>query len=185
MEVYGVFVAIIFKFNYEICSLHRLGWELKCNIEVSSMEAVIFTGLQATGKSTFYKDRLYKTHIRINLDMLKTRNKENIILEACIKAKQPFVVDNTNPTQEDRKKYIDMAKAAKFKVVGYYFHSSVNEAILRNDKRIGKERVSLIGIRSTSAKLQIPRMEEGFDELYYVSISEENNFLVEGWKDEI
>jgi predicted kinase len=102
------------------------------NIEVTAVEAVIFTGLQATGKSTFYQDRFYKTHIRINLDMLKTRNKENILLEACIKAKQPFVVDNTNPTQEERKKYIDMAKAAKFKVVGFYFHSSVSEAISRN-----------------------------------------------------
>jgi len=152
---------------------------------VTAVEAVIFTGLQATGKSTFYKDRFYKTHIRINLDMLKTRNKENILLEACIKAKQPFVVDNTNPTQEERKKYIDMAKAAKFKVVGFYFHSSVSEAISRNNERDGKERVPLIGIRSTSARMQIPSMEEGFDELYYVRIGEENNFLVEEWKDEI
>lgn len=149
------------------------------------MEAIIFIGLQATGKSTFYKEKFYKTHMRLNLDMLKTRNKEKIILEACIKAKQPFVVDNTNPAQEDRKKYIDMAKAARFKVIGYYFHSSVNEAILRNDKRTGKERVSLIGIRSTSAKLQLPSMEEGFDELYYVRIGEENNFVCEEWKDEI
>jgi predicted kinase len=149
------------------------------------MEAVIFIGLQATGKSTFYKDKFYKTHMRINLDMLKTRNKENVILEACIKAKQPFVVDNTNPTQEERKKYIDIAKAAKFKVIGYYFHSSMSEAILRNDKRTGKERVSLIGIRSTSAKMRLPSMEEGFDELYYVRIGEENNFLEEEWKNEV
>jgi len=50
--------------------------------------------------------------------MLKTRNRKDIFLDACIKAKQPFVVDNTNPSIEDRKKYIDIAKSAKFKVIG-------------------------------------------------------------------
>ncbi len=72
------------------------------------MEAAIFIGLQATGKSTFYKEKFFKSHIKINLDMLKTTNKENILLETCIKARQPFVVDNTNATTLDRKKYIDM-----------------------------------------------------------------------------
>jgi len=42
------------------------------------MELIIFIGIQATGKSEFYKRRFYNTHIRINLDMLKTRNKEKI-----------------------------------------------------------------------------------------------------------
>ena len=74
------------------------------------MEIIIFIGIQATGKSEFYKRRFYNTHIRINLDMLKTRNKEKILVEACLEAKQPFVVDNTNPTLADRKKYIDPAK---------------------------------------------------------------------------
>lgn len=149
------------------------------------MEVVIFMGLQATGKSTFYKDNFFKTHIRINLDMLKTRNRESILLEACIKAKQPFVVDNTNPTVIDRKKYIDIAKAAQFKIVGYYFKSDISSAILRNDKREGKEFVPLSSIKSTYAKLELPDKIEGFDELYYVSINEENRFIVEEWKNEV
>ncbi|AEV69291.1 AAA family ATPase [Acetivibrio clariflavus] len=149
------------------------------------MEAVIFIGIQATGKSTFYKERFFKTHIRINLDMLKTRIREDIFLDACIKAKQPFVVDNTNPSVEDRKKYIDIAKNAKFRVVGYYFQSNIADAIMRNEKREGKERISLAGIKSTHAKLQLPSPEEGFDELYYVKIGEENKFVVEEWKNEI
>ena len=60
------------------------------------MEAVILIGIQATGKSTFYKEYFYDTHVRINLDMLKTRRREDILLQACIQAKQSFVVDNTN-----------------------------------------------------------------------------------------
>ena len=61
------------------------------------MEAVILCGIQATGKSTFCHSRLYSTHIRLNLDMLKTRHREDVLFEACLRAKQPFVVDNTNP----------------------------------------------------------------------------------------
>lgn len=34
------------------------------------MQAVIFTGLQASGKSAFYRERFFNTHIRINLDIL-------------------------------------------------------------------------------------------------------------------
>jgi predicted kinase len=149
------------------------------------MEAVIFIGIQATGKSTFYKHNFFKTHIRINLDMLKTRSRETIFLEACVKAKQSFVVDNTNATVTDRSKYISVAKAADFKVVGYYFQSNIHEAVLRNGKREGKECIPLVGIKSTHAKLQLPDFSEGFDELYYVSISKENEFIVEEWKNDI
>jgi hypothetical protein len=35
------------------------------------MEAVLFVGNQATGKSGFYLERFFRTHVRINGDMLK------------------------------------------------------------------------------------------------------------------
>jgi hypothetical protein len=66
------------------------------------MEAIIFIGIQATGKSTFFQQRFFVTHVRINLDMLKTRNRERILLVACLEDKQPFVIDNTNLTREAR-----------------------------------------------------------------------------------
>ena len=149
------------------------------------MEAVIFIGIQATGKSTYYKDEFFKTHIRINLDMLKTRNREDKFLDTCIKAKQPFVIDNTNPSVMDRKKYVDIAKSAKFRVIGYYFQSNIAEAIKKNERREGREHIPLAGIKSTHAKLELPNLDEGFDELYYVRINEENKFVVEEWKNEI
>ena len=34
------------------------------------MEAIIFTGIQATGKSTFYKQNFFNSHVRISLDLL-------------------------------------------------------------------------------------------------------------------
>ena len=80
------------------------------------MELIIFIGCQASGKSTFFKQYFSDTHIRLNLDMLKTRHRENILFQACLDAKQKFVVDNTNPSKLDRKKYIQQAKNAYFKV---------------------------------------------------------------------
>ena len=102
------------------------------------MEVVIFVGIQASGKSTFYRERFFDTHLRINLDMLKTRNREQILLRACIEAKQPFVIDNTNPSVEERARYIGLARAASFRVLGYYFDVQVKEALAGNKERTGK-----------------------------------------------
>ncbi|WP_028589006.1 ATP-binding protein [Paenibacillus massiliensis] len=132
------------------------------------MECVIFVGIQASGKSTFYKERFFTTHMRINLDMLKTRYREHIFVEAALKGKQAFVVDNTNPTVADRQKYIAAAKEHNFKMIGYYFHPDYELSIHRNEQRQGKAKIPEIGIKSTLKNLQIPTYAEGFDELYMV-----------------
>jgi len=143
------------------------------------MQAVIFIGIQASGKSSFYKERFFNTHIRINLDMLKTRNREDILLHACLRAKQPFVVDNTNPTVETRAKYIEAAREARFEVVGYFFDSSLQEAILRNASRTGKAQVPSQAINITHRKLQQPTLEEGFHAFYRVRLVPSGEFLVD------
>jgi predicted kinase len=149
------------------------------------MEAVIFVGIQAVGKSTFYKERFFKTHVRLSLDMLKTRHRENILLKACIEAKQPFVVDNTNPTVEERAKYINAARAARFRVVGYYFKSNLDDAIRRNERRTGKERIPVKGILGAYKRLQLPSLGEGFDALFYVQATASDGFVVQEWSNEI
>ncbi len=136
------------------------------------MELVIFIGIQASGKSSFYQEKFSHTHIRINLDMLKTRHRERILFTACLEAKQPLVVDNTNPSIEDRKPYILPAKENNFRVVGYYFQPD-----LETSKKLNQQRqrvVPLIGIYSTYKKLIIPTFEEGFDALYSVKINPNN-----------
>ncbi|WPQ66349.1 hypothetical protein SIO70_15935 [Chitinophaga sancti] len=66
------------------------------------MEAIIFCGIQASGKSTFYSEHFFNSHARISLDLLNTRNREDIFLHACFSTHMPFVVDNTNPTRAER-----------------------------------------------------------------------------------
>ncbi|MCA9039204.1 MAG: AAA family ATPase [Planctomycetaceae bacterium] len=146
------------------------------------MEAVIFIGLQASGKSSFYRERFFSTHVRINLDQLKTRNRERVLIKACLTSQQRFVIDNTNPTRMDRQKYITAAQTDQFRVVGYYFQSRISDCFARNQNRT--EQVPEVAILSTAKNLELPSLKEGFDQLYYVRLSE-NGFLVEEWNDEV
>jgi predicted kinase len=149
------------------------------------MEAVMFIGIQGSGKSTFFKERFYDTHIRINLDMLRTKFREQTILDACLKAKQKFVIDKTNLTSIERQKYIDQARKHGFRIIGYYFQTDVRKALERNGVRNGKARIPDKGLFGAAKRLQIPTYGEKFDDLFYVRIDENNEFIVERWKDEV
>jgi predicted kinase len=150
------------------------------------MDAVIFIGIPGSGKSTFFIDRFFDTHVRINLDMLKTRYREMILISACIQAKQSFVVDNTNVTSAERARYIPLAKQAGFRVVGYYFQSSLEAALQRNQQRSGKALIPPKGVIARYHKLELPSFTEGFDMLHGVRIDPATNqFTVEEWKNEV
>ncbi|MCI0388829.1 MAG: ATP-binding protein [Acidobacteria bacterium] len=149
------------------------------------MEAVIFIGIQATGKSTFFQQRFFETHVRINLDMLKTRNRDRILLAACLEARQPFVIDNTNLTREARAGYISQAKTAGFGVTGFYFKSALQAALECNRQRGGKALIPERGIIGAYRKLELPSFDEDFDQLFYVEIAEDGQFFVKEWSDEV
>lgn len=149
------------------------------------VEAVIFIGLQGAGKSTFYKERFFDTHLRINLDMLKTRHREKRFVQACVETGQAFVVDNTNPTRAQRAVYIQTAKQAGFRIVGYYFQSRVEDCKRRNEQRPVDRQVPLRGILGTAGRMELPSLDECFDELHYVRIVGAEGFVVEEWKDDV
>lgn len=146
-------------------------------------EAVIFIGIQASGKSTFYQERFAGSHIRINLDLLKTRKREDGLLEECIRNRQSFVVDNTNVLAREREKYISLARAAGYTIIGYYFHTSLQDALRRNRQREGKAVIPVPGVIAKYRAMQRPSYSEGFDRLYFVSIDEQNGFAVEPWQE--
>ena len=144
--------------------------------------AIVFIGIQASGKSTFYR-RYFRDYVHINLDTLHTRNKENLLLQKCFDEGSSFAIDNTNPTPEERARYIAPAKENGYKVIGYYFQSSVSESIKRNDSREGKEKIPTAAIAATHKKLVLPCYAEGFDELYYVKTAD-GDFSIEEWKED-
>ncbi len=148
------------------------------------MEAIIFIGIQASGKSTFYKENFFNSHLRISMDLLNTRNKENQFLEKCIELHQKLVIDNTNPTIEERAKYIQKLKDAKYKIIAYYFQSKLKESLYRNQQRIGKEQIPDVGVVATYNKMELPSKKEGYDEIYYVQMNE-GAFIIKDWQDEV
>ncbi len=145
------------------------------------MEAVIFIGIQAAGKSTFYRDRFFNTHVRLNLDMLKTRHRLRLLTRACLEAKQRFVLDNTHPAAADRAPYIAMARAAGFRVTGFYFAPDVQGSLRRNEERDESQHIPRKGIFGTLKRLEPPTYAEGFDDLYCVRISPSGGFDVVEW----
>ena len=150
------------------------------------MEAAILCGVQGSGKSTFCRERLFHSHVRINMDMLQSRHRETLLLTACLNAKQAFVVDNTNPTTEERARYIAAARSAAFRVTGYYFESRIQDALVRNELRGPGQRVPERGVRGTFARMQLPSRKEGFDDLYYVRLGPSvGDFLVQEWRDDL
>ena len=142
------------------------------------MQLIIFTGIQASGKSTFYQQYFSSTHLRINLDMLKTRHRESIIFEAGLASKTKMVIDNTNMTQSDRARYIQRAKECGFEVVSYYFETDLNSTLVRNAQREGKANIPEKGIKATFQRLQIPKISEGFDELFKIKLIENDGFSI-------
>lgn len=148
------------------------------------MEGVIFMGVQASGKSTFYTTYFFNTHLRISMDMLNTRRKEKELLNTALKLQQRIVIDNTNPTISDREKYIKQFKERKYKTVGYYFTSELQHCLQRNRLRYGKQQIPEVGLYSTFKKIEKPSFNEGFDELYSVDIKDDI-FIINKYADEV
>ncbi len=142
---------------------------------------VIMMGIKGSGKSTFCAKN-FSEYTRINLDTLRTRKKENDALWLAINRKENIVIDNTNPNVSARKKYIEVGKASQYRIIGYFMQSRLQECIERNDSRQGKEKIPSIAIACTSNKLEMPGYEEGFDELYFVKITDAG-FFVSKWRE--
>lgn len=144
-------------------------------------QIIIFIGLQASGKTTFY-ERVLARHglVHINLDTLHKRHHEAMAVKACLDSRKSFVIDNTNPQITDRQRYIPLAKAQGYEVIGIFFQSRVKDCIKRNEQR--ERCVPTLAIPCTSNKLQMPTFDEGFDQLYFVKIAD-NDFDITEWKE--
>ena len=145
------------------------------------MEAVIFCGIQASGKTTFFRERFFDTHVRISLDLLRTRRREQLLLNACLNAKQPFVIDNTDATRADRARYIAPSLASGFRVVGYFFDTDPKAAFERNRARLGNAAIPPAGLFGTHKRLQRPTLDEGFERVYRVELLTPTGFRVCEW----
>jgi predicted kinase len=145
------------------------------------MQLIILIGIPGCGKSSFYKEKFFNTHMRISLDMLRTRNRENKLLDLCFATKLQVVIDNTNVKAADREKYILLAREHKYEVIGYYFKADVKACRERNNSREGRAKVPDLGFFSKLKQLQAPSFTEGFDKLYHVELVD-GRFDIREWQ---
>lgn len=173
-----VFLVIFFTSTKGVCFMQNI--ESK-NKPLLLPEAILFIGLQASGKTSFYQKSFSSMYIHINLDTLHTRNKERLLLEKCFSNGKSFVVDNTNPTILSRSGYIRAAKEHGYRVIGYFFQSILADCIARNQLRTGKACLPNIALASVSKQLELPSYQEGFDSLYFVRLTD-SEFCIEPWQ---
>ena len=142
------------------------------------MQAVIFTGVQASGKTTFYVERFLATHVRISMDLMRTRHRERRFLETCLQTGQRFVVDNTNPTGAERRPYAQAALEAGYELIGCEFRTSARDALARNARRAGSAKIPVAGLLGTFKRLEPLRAAEGYARVLVVEIAETGGFEV-------
>jgi predicted kinase len=149
--------------------------------DAPEVELAIFVGLQASGKSTFFRERFATTHEVVSKDLFRNKNRNRRqaqLIEAALRAGSSVVVDNTNPTAEDRQPLIRLGREFGAKVVGYYFESTVRQCIERNRRRAGKSQVPDVAIYATATRLVPPSYSEGFDEFFRVRMTDDFSFEV-------
>jgi predicted kinase len=135
-------------------------------------EMIIFVGLQAAGKTTYYHEHFAATHVHVSKDlMLDTRNRETKQMQQideALGAGRSVVVDNTNPTRDARAPLIAAARRHGARVIGVWFDPHIPTSLVRNRQREGRARVPDVAIFVTKKKLVAPSTDEGFDEVRVV-----------------
>lgn len=157
---------------------------LKLILEVIRIEKeiVILIGIPGAGKSTFYK-KYFSDYGYINLDTIKNREKEAKLVKSLLDEGKNLVVDNTNCSNSDRKRYIPEAKEKGYKVIGYYFEPDYKSCMKRNNRRKEKSKVPECRMQYFYYLLLCctPSYNEGFDELYVV-INDNKDMIVKEYK---
>jgi predicted kinase len=128
-------------------------------------EAIIFIGLQGSGKTTYFMNHFAATHAHVSRDIQQTPEREAAFVRECLHSGRSFVVDNTNVTRAMRGPYIQEAKAAGFRVLCYFFDTPVRAAIGRNNHRKDKKPIPVPAILRTAKHLEPPSLEEGIEEI--------------------
>jgi predicted kinase len=128
-------------------------------------EAVIFIGLQGSGKTTYFTNHFAATHAHVSRDIQETAERERALIRECLQSGRSFVVDNTNATRAVRAQYIRAAKAAGFYVLCFFFDTSIRTAIGRNNHRKDKKPIPVPAMLRTAKRLEPPSLEEGIDRI--------------------
>jgi predicted kinase len=131
-------------------------------------EIVVLCGVPASGKSTLARQR-YPNHLRISLDTLGSRNREDAALAEAIRDRRSIVVDNTNTTEKARSKYVEIARREGIPIRAVCLVCPLPLAIARNSRRKGTKEFVPVGAIARYYKIfEVPSEAEGFKTVEFV-----------------
>lgn len=140
---------------------------------------MILVGLPGAGKTTFYRRR-FSSHHHVSKDTIPTARskqaRQDAALRAALSQGRSVIVDNTNVSPADRAGIIAIAREFDARVVGYYIEAATREAVARNEGRTGRAKVPKVAIFTAAKRLVPPVVEEGFDELHTVRLTQNGTF---------
>lgn len=132
-------------------------------------ELIIFVGYQASGKSTYYKQKLSHLPVVSKDLMTGNKNKKQILqLEQLLSAGKDVVLDNTNLSLEERTSPIQIAKKYGAKVTCVWFTTPFEQCLERNSQRQGKAKVPPVAMYTGRKRFNQPVKAEGFDDIIQV-----------------
>ena len=123
-------------------------------------------GLQGCGKSTWVAEQLAETHAVVSKDHWpNARHREarqaRVVAEH-LAAGRSVVVDNTNPSREERAALVRLAQEAGVGARAVWLDLPFETCLERNLAREGRAQVPLVGVLATRRRLVPPSVDEGF-----------------------
>lgn len=142
-------------------------------------EVIINVGLPGSGKSFFTKKYVVpQGYENINQDILKTKAKCLKMYENFLVNNKSVVIDNTNLSKEQRKVYLDLAKAHNVKCRCIHFTTvrdiCIHNSYYRNYITNGSTKpIPNMVYNMMNKKFQSPDISEGFYQIDKVNFSVE------------
>ena len=137
-------------------------------------ELMLLVGLPASGKSTFFRQRLTETHLHLSKDLWPNvrRREERLrrILRESLEAGHSVTVDNTNVARAVREPLLHIGREYRARNVGYVFEPDIKACRACNTAREGRAQVAPVGMWVMVSKWEPPVLDEGFDALQGVRL---------------
>jgi len=144
-------------------------------LDYNNKEMILMVGFPASGKSYLSKDIKQKAmtlknicYVIINRDTLKTPEKCLKKTEETLQNNISVIIDNTNVTSNDRKKYIDIAKKYNYKIKCILVTTSIDLCKHNNYYRRFKTNLDIvpdIAYNYMKKNYQEPSLNEGYSEI--------------------
>lgn len=142
----------------------------------------MLVGLQASGKTTFHRQRFADTHVHVSKDAFPNarspQRRQMRLIDEALGAGRDVVVDNTNPSPAEWAPIILAARVHDARVIAYWFPPDLDASMARNATRAGRSRVPDVGLYATIKILREPSPADGFDEVHTVGFDGSGGFDV-------